>query len=282
MRIYRSKPVVEEEIALLKNKVIQLKKRGIMPNIKTVFVGNDPASNTYSKQKQKFANQLGIRLTILHLPHETDTETLYHKIQELNHDDDVDGIMIEMPLPAHIDRKKIVLAIDPNKDCDAIHPAHLGNLLTYSPSRIPNTPLAAIKLLEYYQTEFQGKKAVMVGRSAIVGKPLAELLLQKECTVTLCHTKTENLAELTRTADILCVAIGKPEFITADMVNPNAIVIDIGINFNDKGKLVGDVKFDEVAAKVKGISPVPGGVGPLTNVMLFKQFVEKLEVESND
>ncbi|MCZ0717014.1 bifunctional 5,10-methylenetetrahydrofolate dehydrogenase/5,10-methenyltetrahydrofolate cyclohydrolase [Aerococcus kribbianus] len=279
MTIINSKSLVEREVSLMQKQVAQLRTAGIVPKIITVYVGSDPASYTYSRQKQKFASKLGIDYGIKELADDASTEEVLAVIEQLNNDESVQGIMVEMPLPDHIDRKRVVLSISPNKDCDAIHPAHLGNLLTYSPTRIPNTPLAAISLLEEIGTDFKGKHAVMVGRSAIVGKPLAELLLQKECTVTLCHRQSQNLKAMTQAADILCVAIGSPEFITGDMVKEGAIVIDIGINFNDQGKLVGDVDFASVAPKAKAISPVPGGVGPVTNVMLFKQFVDKLRAE---
>ncbi|MGH2119191.1 bifunctional 5,10-methylenetetrahydrofolate dehydrogenase/5,10-methenyltetrahydrofolate cyclohydrolase, partial [Aerococcus sp. L_32] len=219
----------------------------------------------------------GVANELISCPSNTTTEELLAVIQQYNEDETVQGIMIEMPLPKQIDVQKINIAIDPDKDLDAIHPVHLGNLLAGNQSRVPNTPLSAITLMDEVNTTFRGKRAVMIGRSTIVGKPLADLMLQRGATVTVAHSQTENMAELTRSADIICVAVGIPKFLTEDMVSPGTTVIDIGTTYDENGKVTGDVDFENVAEKTHAITPVPGGVGPVTKLMVFKQMIDRLE-----
>ena len=273
----RSKEFVKVQTDLLKQRVSELKDNGIHPRIVIIFCGDDEASASYARTKIKFADKIGVAHELISCPNETTTEELLAIIKRLNEDNSVQGIMIEMPLPKQIDFQKINVAIDPDKDLDAIHPIHLGNLLAGNQSRVPNTPLSAITLMDEVNTSFKGKRAVMIGRSTIVGKPLAELMLQRGATVTLAHSQTENMAELTRSADIICVAVGIPKFLTADMVSPGTTVIDIGTTYDETGKVFGDVDYENVAEKTHAITPVPGGVGPVTKLMVFKQMIDRLE-----
>lgn len=273
----RSKEFVKVQTDLLKQRVSELKDNGIHPKIVIILCGDDEASASYARTKTKFANKIGVAHELISCPNETTTEELLAIIKRLNEDNSVQGIMIEMPLPKQIDFQKINVAIDPDKDLDAIHPIHLGNLLAGNQSRVPNTPLSAITLMDEVNTSFKGKRAVMIGRSTIVGKPLAELMLQRGATVTLAHSQTENMAELTRSADIICVAVGIPKFLTADMVSPGTTVIDIGTTYDETGKVFGDVDYENVAEKTHAITPVPGGVGPVTKLMVFKQMIDRLE-----
>jgi len=277
----RSKEYLKVQTALLKQRVAELIKNGVQPKAVILLCGDDEASAAYAKVKQKFADKVGIENELVILPTNTTTDEFVATLEKYNQDDSVQGIMIELPLPKQIDYRTVAMAIDMDKDLDAIHPIHLGNLLSHHPSRIPNTPLSAMSLMEEVNTIFKGKRAVMVGRSTIVGKPLAELMLQKGATVTLAHSQTQNLPELTRAADIICVAVGIPNYITADMVSPGATVIDIGTTYDENGKVHGDVDYASVAPKTHAITPVPGGVGPVTKLMVFKQMIDKLE-EVND
>jgi methylenetetrahydrofolate dehydrogenase (NADP+)/methenyltetrahydrofolate cyclohydrolase len=273
----RSKEYVNLQTDLLKQRVTELINRGIQPKIVIILCGDDGASASYARTKTRFADKIGVAHELITCPNETTTEELLAIIKQYNEDPSVHGIMIEMPLPKHIDVQKVNIAIDPGKDVDAIHPVHLGNLLAGDHSRVPNTPLSAITLMDEVGTVFKGKRAVMVGRSTIVGKPLAELMLQRGATVTIAHSQTENMAALTRSADIICVAVGIPNFLTEDMVSPGATVIDIGTTYDENGKVTGDVDYANVAEKTHAITPVPGGVGPVTKLMVFKQMIDRLE-----
>lgn len=273
----RSKEYVKVQTELLKKRVSELKDSGIHPKIVIILCGDDEASASYARTKTRFADKIGVANELISCPSNTTTEELLAVIQQYNEDKTVQGIMIEMPLPKQIDVQKINIAIDPDKDLDAIHPVHLGNLLAGNQSRVPNTPLSAITLMDEVNTTFRGKRAVMIGRSTIVGKPLAELMLQRGATVTLAHSQTKNMAELTRSADIICVAVGIPKFLTEDMVSPGTTVIDIGTTYDENGKVTGDVDFENVAEKTHAITPVPCGVGPVTKLMVFKQMIDRLE-----
>lgn len=273
----RSKEYVKAQTEILKQRVRELINKGIQPKMVIILCGDDEASASYARVKQRFAEKIGIAHKLITLPANTQTDELVAIINQFNMDATIHGIMVEMPLPEQINLQKVVLSINPEKDMDALHPIHLGNLLSGQPSRIPNTPLSAISLMEEVNTRFKGKHAVMIGRSTIVGKPLAELMLQRGATVTLAHSQTENLAELTRSADIICVAVGIPNYITADMVSPGVTVIDIGTSYDEDGKVHGDVDFDQVSEVAHAITPVPGGIGPVTKLMVFKQMIDKLE-----
>lgn len=250
---------------------------GLMPTLAVILVGEDPASETYVASKRKMCEKLGFGHLDYHLPPTTTMAELLRLVETLNHNDAVDGILVQSPLPPGLDENKVIEAIDPEKDVDGFHPVNVGRTLIGIPSLISCTPYGVLEMLDYYHIPTQGKHVVIIGRSNIVGKPLASLLIQKgrDATVTVCHSRTQDLPSLTRTADILMVAVGKAGFVTPDMVKDGAVVFDIGINRVDdplarKGyRVVGDVDFDAVAPKCQAITPVPGGVGVMTIAMLM-------------
>lgn len=253
--------------------VSELKKEGISPSLAVILVGNDPASAVYVKNKQKACVETGITPIQITMPEDTEETVLLNKIDELNRDDSVHGILVQLPLPKHISEKKVIERISPKKDVDAFTHESVGRIVEGKYSFLPCTPAGIMKLLEYYNVEIQGKECVIIGRSNIVGKPMALLMLNASGTVTVCHSKTQNLKEVTKRADILVVAIGKAEFVTADMVKDGAVVIDVGINRMLDGKLKGDVEFEGVSKIASLITPVPGGVGPMTISMLMQNTV---------
>lgn len=255
---------IKDEVAAFKA------ERGITPGLAVVLVGNDPASAVYVRNKHKACLDAGIESYVITMPEDTKECDLIAKIDELNADKKVNGILVQLPLPKHICEDNIINRISPDKDVDAFHPANVGKILIGNYDFLPCTPAGIMDLLAYYNIDIEGKECVVLGRSNIVGKPMSLLLLGKNGTVTICHSRTKELAEITKRADILVVAIGKPEFVTADMVKPGAVVIDVGINRLESGKLVGDVKFDEVSELSSAITPVPGGVGPMTITTLLK------------
>lgn len=244
-------------------------KTGKVPGLATVLVGDDPASAVYVRNKNKICNEIGFQSFGQNLPVDTSEAQLLKLINELNENDEVNGILVQLPLPNHIDSEKILLAIDPEKDVDGFHPINVGKLAIGNALLTPCTPTGIIVLLDYYGIEIAGKHAVVLGRSNIVGKPVAHLLLQRHATVTICHSKTTNLQQVTSQADILIAAVGRPHFVNSAMVKEGAVVIDVGINRVD-GKLTGDVDFDSVAEKAGFITPVPGGVGPMTIALLMQ------------
>ena len=283
--IIDGKKISEEIREEIKKEVEELKaKYGIIPGLATILVGENPASVSYVKAKQKVAQNLGFYSVQENLPENISQEELIAIIKKYNNDEKIHGILVQLPLPKHIDEEEIINAILPDKDVDGFHPVNLGRLLRGNPSFIPCTPYGIMVMLEKIGCDVEGKEVVIVGRSNIVGKPLAVLLFQKRkpignATVTICHTKTKDLAFHTKRADILIVAIGKPKFIKADMVKEGAVVIDVGVNrigISPSGKaiLCGDVDFDEVKKKASAITPVPGGVGPMTITMLMKNTLE--------
>ena len=252
-------------------KVLEFKeKNGFAPGLAVVLVGNNPASHVYVRNKHKACLEAGITSFQIELPEETTEEELLAEIDRLNADPAVHGILVQLPLPSHISEEKVINSISPEKDVDAFHPENVGRIMIGNYSFLPCTPAGVIELLDYYGVEISGKRCVVVGRSNIVGKPMALLLLERHGTVTVCHSRTRDLASITRDADILVVAIGKPRFLTADMVKEGAVVIDVGINRLPEGGLVGDVDFDGVKERASLITPVPGGVGPMTIAMLLK------------
>jgi len=254
---------LEKETAELKTKI------GRTPGLATVLVGEDPASAVYVRNKNKICHEIGFQSFGQNLSAETTEEELLDIIKKLNSNDEVNGILVQLPLPDHIDSEKILLSIDPEKDVDGFHPINVGKLAIGNALLTPCTPTGIIALLDYYKIEIPGKHAVVLGRSNIVGKPVAHLLLQRHATVTICHSKTKNLQQVTRQADILFAAVGRPHFVNSDMVKEGTVVIDVGINRVD-GKLTGDVDFDQVAEKAGLITPVPGGVGPMTIALLME------------
>ena len=269
MKLIDGKAVSAEIRKELEVEVKKLKEeKGITPGLAVVLVGEDPASKTYVASKEKACEKIGIYSEGHKLSADTSEEDLLKLIDELNNKDEIDGILVQLPLPSHIDEKKVLDKISPEKDVDGFHPINVGKLSIGEEAFIPCTPHGVIKLMEHENIEMAGKKAVIIGRSNIVGKPAAMLLLQKNATVTICHSRTKDLAKVASEADILVAAIGKPNFVTPDMVKEGAVVIDVGINRVD-GKLVGDVDFEAVKEKAGYITPVPGGVGPMTITMLL-------------
>lgn len=258
----------------MKIDVIKLKEKNIIPGLAVVLVGEDSASQTYVKNKEKRAKTLGIHSVVEKYPDKITEMELLRVIDRLNKDDHFHGILVQLPLPKHIDSTKILNAIRPEKDVDGFHPINMGKLVIGQPDRIPCTPYGIMKLLQRYEIDIEGKNAVVIGRSNIVGKPMAQLLLMKNATVTIAHSKTKNLAAVAKEADILIVAIGRGHMITKDFVKPGAVVIDVGMNRDENGKLIGDVKSDEVQEIAGYLTPVPKGVGPMTITMLMYQTIE--------
>ena len=247
----------------------ELKKKGVTPGLAVIIVGNDPASEIYVRNKERACEECGFYSEKYALPEETTQEELLGLIDELNHNPRIDGILCQLPVPKHINEQAIIDAISPEKDVDAFHPINVGKIMVGNFDFLPCTPAGVMQLLEEYDIDPNGKNCVVIGRSNIVGKPMAMLLLHKNGTVTICHSRTKNLKEVCAQADILVAAVGKADFVTADMVKEGAVVIDVGMNRKD-GKLCGDVAFDEVNEKASYLTPVPGGVGPMTITMLMK------------
>ncbi len=250
--------------------------RGVMPHLAVVLVGENPASQVYVRNKENACIKAGVRSTVIRLPEDCAQQTLEDTVRQLNEDASVDGVLVQLPLPKGLDEEAVLRLIDPDKDVDGFHAVNVGRLASGQPGFVPCTPLGVMKLLEAYDIDPCGKRAVVIGRSNIVGKPMAMLLLAANATVTVCHSRTQNLAEIAREADILVAAVGRPRFVTADMVKPGAAVIDVGINRVD-GQLVGDVDFDAVSEKAGLITPVPGGVGQMTIAMLLSNTLDAAE-----
>lgn len=245
-------------------------KTGITPGLAVILVGEDPASQVYVRNKHRACGEVGFLSRVYTLPKATTEDELLSLIAELNADREIHGILVQLPLPGHISEDAVIHAIDPKKDVDAFHPQNVGGVMTGKYDFVPCTPAGVMELLSYYGIDPAGKNAVIVGRSNIVGKPQALLLLEKNATVTVCHSRTPDLGAVTRNADILVVAVGRERLIKADMVKPGAVVIDVGMNRTAEGKLCGDVDFEGVSAVASHITPVPGGVGPMTITMLLK------------
>ena len=263
--------------------ITELKEAGVLPRLAVIIVGSDPASEVYVRNKQRTCEELGIRSDHIALPAETSKEELLACIEELNVDPEVHGILVQLPLPAQIaeDEEEILSHIDPRKDVDGFHPVNVGHLVLGAPGLRPCTPAGCIRMLDYAGIPIEGAHAVIIGRSNIVGKPMAHLLLERNATVTICHSRTQNLAAIARTADILVAAVGRPHFVTADMVKEGATVIDVGINRIAPKQLVGDVDFDAAAAVAGAITPVPGGVGLLTVAMLMENVVQAAKAQNH-
>ena len=245
-------------------------KHGCAPGLAVIIVGNDPASQVYVRNKKRACEEVGFYSESYEMPEETTQDELVALVERLNNDDNINGILVQLPLPKHLDETEILLKIRPEKDVDAFHPYNVGKIMIGNYDFLPCTPAGVMVLLERSGVQISGKKCVVIGRSNIVGKPMAMLLLHANGTVTVCHSKTKNLSEICREADILVASIGKPEFVTADMVKDGAVVVDVGINRLESGKLVGDVAFSKVEPKASYITPVPGGVGPMTITMLLQ------------
>ena len=257
----------------------KLKAKGVEVALAVIQVGSDPASSVYVRNKKKACEYCEMGSVSHELPESTTEEELLSLIEELNRDDKIGGILVQLPLPGHIDEDRVIRAISPEKDVDCFHPVNVGKMCIGEPGFLPCTPAGVIELLKRSGVSIQGKECVVLGRSNIVGKPMSMLLLRENGTVTVCHSKTADLKAVTKRADILVVAIGKPKFITADYVKEGAVVIDVGIHRMDDGKLCGDVDFDDVAPRCSQITPVPGGVGPMTIAMLMQNLVSTGEME---
>ena len=276
------KALAEKLQAKLAEKTEKLKEEtGQEPGLVVILVGDNPASQVYVRNKERSALAAGFRSEVVRLPESTSQEELLTLIAKYNQDPAWHGILVQLPLPDHIDDEAVLLAIDPDKDVDGFHPTNMGRLWSGHPLMIPSTPSGIMEMFREYKVDLEGKNAVVIGRSNIVGKPMAQLLLSKNATVTLTHSRTHHLAKIAKKADILVVAIGRGHFVTKDFVKEGAVVIDVGMNRDENGKLIGDVKFDEVAEVASLITPVPKGVGPMTITMLMEQtyqaFVRSLE-----
>jgi methylenetetrahydrofolate dehydrogenase (NADP+) / methenyltetrahydrofolate cyclohydrolase len=281
-KILDGKGLAEKTKIELKEIVNVLKKEGISPGLAVIIVGNDPASRTYVNAKKKDCEDVGIESFEYALDESTKEEELIALIKKLNEDKKVSGILVQLPLPAHLNEDKVIEVINPSKDADCFHPFNVGRLMIGRPVFLPCTPAGIIELLNENRIDITGKECVVVGRSNIVGKPQAMLLLGKNATVTVCHSKTKDLFEVCRRADILIVAIGKPEFIKSNAVKPGAVVIDVGVSRGEDKKLIGDVEFSSVSEVASAITRVTGGVGPMTRAMLLKNTIKAASLQSKN
>lgn len=275
------KAISEELRVQIAQQVAALQAKGITPGLAVILVGDDPASQIYVRNKEKGCEQVGMHSVTIRIPAETTQAALEEQIRALNADASIHGILVQLPLPSHLDEAAALATIAPEKDVDGFHMQNAGKLFSGLSGVVPCTPQGAMEMLRRTGLDLNGKEAVVVGRSNIVGKPMAMLLLQENCTVTLCHSRTADLAAHTRRADVLVAAVGKPGFITADMVKPGAVVIDVGINRLESGKVVGDVDFEGVKKVASWLTPVPGGVGRMTITMLLKNTVDAAERAAN-
>lgn len=278
--IIDGKEVAKSIRAELANEVENLKKQGIVPGLTVILVGDDPASHSYVRGKEKGCEEVGIHSEVIRMDASVSQAELLQTIQQLNENPNVHGILVQLPLPSHISEEAVIDAIHPDKDVDGFHPISVGNMVIGRETFLPCTPHGIIELIKRTGTTLEGKHAVVIGRSNIVGKPVSLLLQRENATVTMCHSRTKDLAQYTRKADILVVAVGKPHIIGKEHVSPGAVVIDVGVNRVETGKLVGDVKFEEVSEVAGFITPVPGGVGPMTITMLLKNTVAAAKKQS--
>lgn len=275
--IINGKEIGQEIRKSIAERVQLLKAEGVTPGLAVILVGNNPASQTYVRNKQKSCEAIGIFSELIQLPEEVTEEELLVQIRSLNNRNDIHGILVQLPLPKHIDEDKVIATISPDKDVDGFSPVSVGKMMLGQETYLPCTPFGVMKLLEYSGIDIAGKHAVVVGRSHIVGKPMGQLLLQKDATVTYTHSKTPDLPSITKQADILIAAVGRANFITKEHVKPGAVVIDVGINRDENNKLTGDVDFNAVDGIASHITPVPGGVGPMTITMLLFNTVQSAE-----
>jgi len=272
--IIDGKKIAADLRAELKKKIVELKSNyNVVPGLTVILVGEDPPSKIYVKNKEKFAKEVGMNSEVIRYPENVEEKVVLNKIKELNDDKKVSGILVQLPLPKHINKRKVIETILPGKDVDGFHPINVGNLSSGYDSNIPCTPLGCYLLLKKVEKNLNGKHAVVIGRSNLNGKPMTQLLLKENCTVTIAHSKTKDLKAECNRADIIVAAVGRPKLVKGDWIKKGAIVIDVGINKTDSG-LVGDVDFDEVSKVAKAITPVPGGVGPMTIACLLNNTVE--------
>ncbi|QYF85132.1 bifunctional methylenetetrahydrofolate dehydrogenase/methenyltetrahydrofolate cyclohydrolase FolD [Brevibacterium sp. PAMC21349] len=276
-QLINGKEIAESVRQEISKEVQQLREKNIVPGLAVILVGDNQASQTYVRNKQKACEDLGMHSVLIKKPAELSQEELIQSIAELNQDDSIHGILVQLPLPGHIQEKAIIEAISPEKDVDGFHPINIGRMMTGQDAFLPCTPYGVMVMLEYIDYDLEGKHVVIVGRSNIVGKPAGQLFLNANATVTYCHSRTKDLAYYTKQADVVVAAVGKRDTITSDHIKEGAIVIDVGMNRNDEGKLCGDVAFDEVKNKASYITPVPKGVGPMTITMLMKNTVKSAQ-----
>lgn len=267
--IISGKELAKSKREEMKQETARLKESGIVPGLAVILVGEDPASQSYVKAKQKACEETGILSEMDHVSTSISEEELLTKIRHLNEADHIHGILVQLPLPDHISEKKVIETIDPEKDVDGFHPINIGRMMTGQQAFLPCTPFGIVEMIKSKEIEIKGKHVVVVGRSNIVGKPVGQLLLNEHATVTYCHSRTKNMQSFTRSADILIVAVGREHFITGDDIKEGAVVIDVGVNRNSEGKLTGDVEFESAQTKASYLTPVPGGVGPMTITMLL-------------
>lgn len=282
MNLIDGKALAAKMQAELKVKVDKLKEADNVPGLAVILVGEDPASQIYVRNKARQATAIGLNSSVVRLPETVSEQELLDLIEQYNQSEQWHGILVQLPLPEHISEEKVLLAIDPEKDVDGFHPMNMGRLWSGNPLMIPSTPAGIMEMFREYDVELSGKRAVVIGRSNIVGKPMAQLLMMADATVTIAHSKTENLRELTKEADVLVVAIGRDRMIKAEDVKEGAVVIDVGMNRDEDEKLHGDVDFDEVKDVASLITPVPGGVGPMTITMLMEQTVRAASRKMNE
>ncbi|MBQ2671824.1 MAG: bifunctional methylenetetrahydrofolate dehydrogenase/methenyltetrahydrofolate cyclohydrolase FolD [Clostridia bacterium] len=279
--IIDGKTIAEKIKNDLKTEILELKSKGIIPTLAVVLVGENSASKIYVRNKKKACEEIGIYSEEFNLPENTSEDELIDLIEKLNSNSDINGILVQLPLPLHISEKKIAEAVNPIKDVDVFNPVNTGKLLSGNADLIPCTPKGIAELFDYEKISLKGKHCVIIGRSNIVGKPLAMLMLQKDATVTICHSKTKNLEKICQNADIIIAAIGKPKFITKNMVKNGCVIIDVGINRNKDGTICGDADFEEVKNIASYITPVPGGVGPMTIAMLLENTIITTKMQNN-
>ncbi|WP_089967985.1 bifunctional methylenetetrahydrofolate dehydrogenase/methenyltetrahydrofolate cyclohydrolase FolD [Lihuaxuella thermophila] len=277
-RIIDGKAIAQQVRDELKDEVARLKKQGIVPGLTVILVGNHPASESYVRGKMRASEEVGIRSDLIRMNEDISPQELLAEVRKLNDDPSVHGILVQLPLPRHIDANQVIATISPEKDVDGFTPVNVGNLVIGQDAFYPCTPYGIMELLKRIGISVEGKHAVVIGRSNIVGKPMSILLQRANATVTMCHSRTIDLPSYTKQADILIAAVGRAELITSEYVKPGAVVIDVGINRREDGKLVGDVLFAEVAPHCSAITPVPGGVGPMTIAMLLKNTVKSAKM----
>ena len=268
-KILDGKQIAKEYRQRLKNQVNELKEHGFTPKLSVILVGNDGASQSYVRSKKKAAEKIGMISEIVHLSEDTSEEDVLSELERLNNDDSVSGILVQVPLPKQVSEQKVLEAINPEKDVDGFHPSNIGKLYIDEQTFVPCTPVGIMEILKHADIDIEGKNAVVIGRSHIVGQPVSKLLLQQNATVTILHSRSKDMASFIKEADIVVSAVGKPELVTKDMVKEGAVIIDVGNTPDENGKLKGDVAFDEVKEVASAITPVPGGVGPLTITMVL-------------
>ena len=281
-QIIDGKKVSDEVKARVADEVAALKEKGVTPGLAVIIVGDDSASQVYVRNKEKACAETGMYSEKYALPAETTQEELLNLVKELNGKKEISGILCQLPLPSHLNSDIVINAIDPIKDVDAFHPVNVGKIMIGDYAFLPCTPAGVMELIKSAGVDPEGKNCVVVGRSNIVGKPMAMLLLHKNATVTICHSKTVNLSEITKQADILVAAVGRAKFITGDMIKPGAVVIDVGMNRDENGKLCGDVDFESAEKTAGAITPVPGGVGPMTIAMLMENTLTAAKIQNAD